>query len=134
MEINMPKVDEFALPIGRSLLAAYFILPGIAKFAAWQMHIELMHHHNLPFAEVLLFLAGIANLILGGLLLANRHARLAAYGCVLYIILVNFNLHDFWNFSGIDGAHETQNFFKNLGILAGCLMLAGFTARQEKRD
>ncbi|MGB2227744.1 MAG: DoxX family protein [Parvibaculales bacterium] len=130
----MPKVDEFALPIGRSLLAAYFILPGIAKFAAWQMHIELMHHHNLPFAEVLLFLAGIANLILGGLLLANRHARLAAYGCVLYIILVNFNLHDFWNFSGIDGAHETQNFFKNLGILAGCLMLAGFTARQEKRD
>lgn len=134
MEINMPKVDEFALPIGRSLLAAYFILPGIAKFAAWQMHIELMHHHNLPFAEVLLFLAGIANLILGGLLLANRHVRLAAYGCVLYIILVNFNLHDFWNFSGIDGAHETQNFFKNLGILAGCLMLAGFTARQEKRD
>ncbi|MGB2019728.1 MAG: DoxX family protein [Parvibaculales bacterium] len=130
----MPKVDEFALPIGRSLLAAYFILPGIAKFAAWQMHIELMHHHNLPFAEVLLFLAGIANLILGGLLLANRHARLAAYGCVLYIILVNFNLHDFWNFSGIDGAHETQNFFKNLGILAGCLMLAGFTARQEKPD
>ena len=134
MEINMPKVDEFALPIGRSLLAAYFILPGIAKFAAWQMHIELMHHHNLPFAEVLLFLAGIANLILGGLLLANRHVRLAAYGCVLYIILVNFNLHDFWDFSGIDGAHEKQNFFKNLGILAGCLMLAGFTARQEKSD
>lgn len=134
MEINMPKVDEFALPIGRSLLAAYFILPGIAKFAAWQMHIELMHHHNLPFAEVLLFLAVIANLILGGLLLANRLARLAAYGCVLYIILVNFNLHDFWNFSGIDRAHETQNFFKNLSILAGCLMLAGFTARQEKRD
>jgi len=134
MEINMPKVDEFALPIGRSLLAAYFILPGIAKFAAWQMHIDLMHHHNMPFAEPLLFLAGIANFVLGGLLLANRHVRLAAYGCVFYILLVNFNLHDFWNFSGIEGAHETQNFVKNLGILAGCLMLAGFSARQEKRD
>ena len=52
MEINMPKVDEFALPIGRSLLAAYFILPGIAKFAAWKMHIELMHHHNLPLSLI----------------------------------------------------------------------------------
>ena len=134
MEIKLPKVDEFALPIGRSLLAAYFILPGIAKFAAWQMHIELMHHHNLPFSEVLLFLAGIANFTLGGLLLANRHVRLAAYGCVLYILLVNFNLHDFWYFSGIERAHETQNFVKNLVILAGCLMLVGFTARQEKTD
>ena len=111
------------------MLAAYFILPGIAKFAAWQTHIELMHHHNMP-----QFLAGIANFILGGLLLADRHVRLAAYGCVLYILLVNFNLHDFWNFSGLEGAHETQNFVKNLGILAGCLILAGLTARQEQLD
>lgn len=126
------KLDEFALPAGRILLAVYFILPGIAKFAAWQTHIDLMQNHNVPFAPPLLFAAGIANFVLGGLLLANRHVRLAAYGCVLYILLVNFNLHDFWNFSGIEGAHETQNFVKNLGILAGCLMLAGFTARQEK--
>ena len=132
--MNMPKIDKLALPIGRSLLAAYFILPGIAKFAAWQTHIELMHHHNMSFAAPLLFLAGIGNFILGGLLLANRHVRLAAYGCVLYILLVNFNLHDFWNFSGLEGAHETQNFVKNLGILAGCLVLAGLTARQEQLD
>ncbi len=49
-------------------------------------------------------------------------------------LLVNFNLHDFWNFSGIEGVHQTQNFVKNLGILAGYLMLAGFMARREKRD
>ena len=127
----MPKFDEFAVTLGRSFLGAYFILPGIAKFVAWQPHIELMQHHNVPFPAPLLFFVGIANLFLGGLLLANRHVRLAAYGCVLYILLVNFNLHDFWNFSGTEGAHETQNFVKNFGILAGCLMLAGFAAKQE---
>ena len=98
------------------------------------MHIELMHHHSVPFAEPLLLMAGIANFVLGGLLLVNRHVRMAAYGCVLYILLINFNLHDFWNFSGIEAAHETQNFVKNLGILAGCLMLAGLSAKQEKCD
>ena len=128
------KLDEFALPIGRILLALYFIAPGIAKFTAWQQHIDLMQHHNVPFASPLLFLAGVANLVLGGFLLANRHVRIAAYGCVFYILLVNFNLHDFWNFSGIEGAHETQNFVKNLGILAGCLILAGFTPRQENSE
>jgi len=124
-------IDEFALPVGRTLLGLYFVLPGFAKFANWQMLIELMLHHNVPFTAPLLLLAGIANLILGCMLLSNRHVRLAAYGCAVYIIVININLHDFWNFSGIEGAHETQNFVKNLGILAGCLMLAGFTSKQE---
>ena len=130
----MSKIDQPALFLGRSLLAFYFILPGVAKFAAWQTHIDLMHYHNVPFAYPLLFAAAIANFVLGGLLLANRHVQLAAYGCVLYILLVNFNLHDFWNFSGIEGAHETQNFVKNLGILAGCLILGGLTSKQAKSD
>lgn len=125
------RIDELALPVGRILLGLYFVLPGLAKFADWQMHIELMLNHNVPFTGPLLLLAGIANLLLGSMLLSNRHVRLAAYGCAVYIIVININLHDFWNFSGIEGAHETQNFVKNLGILAGCLMLAGFTSTQE---
>ena len=130
MKFEMSQIEQPALFLGRSLLALYFIIPGVAKIAAWQTHIDLMHHHNVPFACPLLFAAAIANFVLGGLLLANRHVQLAAYGCILYILIVNLSLHDFWNFSGIEGAHETQNFFKNLGILAGCLMLAGFTSKQ----
>ena len=125
------RIDAFALPVGRILMGLYFVLPGLAKFANWQMHIELMLHHNVPFTAPLLLLAGITNLLLGFMLLSNRHVRLAAYGCAVYIIIININLHDFWNFSGIEGVHETQNFFKNLGILAGCLILAGFTSKQE---
>ncbi|MGB1118685.1 MAG: DoxX family protein [Parvibaculales bacterium] len=125
------KFDETALTVGRILLGLYFVLPGIAKFADWQRHIDLMLHHNVPFTEPLLLLAGIANLLLGGMLLANRYVSPAAYACVLYILLVNFNLHDFWNFSGTEAAHETQNFVKNLGILAGCLVLAGFAGKQK---
>ena len=128
--MTLHKADAAALVAGRVLLGLYFVLPGLAKFIDWQTHIELMQRHNIPLADPLLLIAGIANLVLGGLLLANRHVRLAAYGCALYILVINFSLHDFWNFSGIEGAHETQNFVKNLGILAGCLMLAGFTARQ----
>ena len=128
----MNKPDEIALIAGRILLGLYFVLPGIAKFVDWQTHIDLMQQHNVPFTAPLLFLAGIANLLLGFMLLTNRFVRVAAYGCVLYILLINFNLHDFWNFAGMEGAHETQNFVKNLGILAGCLVLAGFAAKKEK--
>ena len=128
----MNKLDKIALIAGRILLGLYFVLPGIAKFVDWQRHIDLMQYHNVPFTAPLLLLAGIANLLLGFMLLTNRFVREAAYGCVLYILVINFNLHDFWNLSGMERAHETQNFVKNLGILAGCLVLAAFTAKQEK--
>ena len=131
--ITSQRIDEFALPVGRTLLGLYFVLPGFAKFANWPMHIELMHHHNVPFTAPFLLLAGIANLLLGCMLLSNRNVRLAAYGCAVYIIVININLHDFWNFSGIESKHETQNFVKNLGISAGYLILAGFTSEQENK-
>ena len=109
---------------GRLLLALYFLVPGLMKFAAWELHIGLMEGHGVPFAGPLLLVAGIANVVGALLLLTNRHVRLTALGFVLYILLVNINLHDFWNYDGIEGQHEMQNFIKNLGILAGCLVLA----------
>ena len=124
---QMSQLDNVALIIGRSLLGLYFIGPGIAKFLDWQMHVDLMTHHNVPFIEPLLFIAAIANLVLGGLLISNRLVWMAAYGCVAYIIVINFYLHDFWNMVGIEAKHETQNFLKNIGILAGCLMLASYS-------
>jgi putative oxidoreductase len=34
-------------------------------------------------------------------------------------------MHDFWNeYSNMDVGHEMQNFFKNLGIFAGLLVLS----------
>ena len=128
----MEKLQPISLRTGRILLGLYFILPGLAKFADWQTHIDLMTRHNVPFADPLLFIAGIANLVLGGLLIANRHVVYAACGCAAYIIVINFSLHDFWNFTGMEGAHETQNFVKNLGIMAGCLILAGLTPMEKK--
>jgi len=110
---------------GRILIALYFLLPGLMKFGAPDQQLELMQHHGLPYAAFLLLIAGIANVGGAVLLLANRYVRLTALGFVLYILVINFFLHDFWNFEGLEAAHETQNFFKNLGILAGLLVLAG---------
>jgi len=35
-------------------------------------------------------------------------------------------MHNFWNYpEGTDQAHEAQNFFKNMGIIAGLLLVTG---------
>jgi putative oxidoreductase len=49
------------------------------------------------------------------------------------VLLINLNLHDFWNiYEGVDAKHETQNFFKNMGIFAGLLLLA--VANMDQSD
>lgn len=123
--------SSLPVTLGRLLLALYFLLPGLMKFAAFDLHIGLMERHGIPAAAPLLIVAGLANVI-GALMLAtNRHVRLASLGFVAYILLINLMLHDFWNFEGVEGQHETQNFVKNLGILAGLLVLAGVSVKRS---
>ncbi|MEZ8284219.1 hypothetical protein BCU17_01590 [Vibrio splendidus] len=110
---------------GRVLLALYFLVPGIMKFVSWDMHIQLMEKHDMPFAPVLLGLAGIFQIGAAALLIANRFTWLVALLLAGLVVVINVSLHDFWNYSGLEGAHEMQNFIKNLGILAGLLVLSG---------
>ncbi|WP_171124215.1 MULTISPECIES: DoxX family protein [unclassified Ruegeria] len=119
-----------SITLGRCLLAVYFLIPGLMKFAAFDMHVALMQQHNVPAPVPLLVVAGVANIAGALLLLFNRFVRAASFGLVAYILLVNFCLHDFWNFEGVQGQHEVQNFVKNLGILAGTLILAGASPKR----
>ena len=110
---------------GRVLLALYFLVPGIAKFVSWNMHVELMEAHNMIMVPALLAIAGIVQIGGSVCLLLNKQVVVCALGFAVMVLLINLNLHDFWNaYEGIDAKHETQNFVKNLGIFAGLLLLA----------
>ena len=110
---------------GRVLLALYFVLPGIAKFISWERHIALMETHEMVMVPILLTLAGLLQIAGGLLLLMNRHVVVCALGFAAMVLLINFNLHDFWNvYDGVNAERETQNFVKNLAVFAGLLVLA----------
>ena len=118
-------MGQLSITIGRVLLGLYFLMPGLIKIAGPAETIAYMESHAIPFAAPLMCFSASIN-ILGGLaLIAGRHVRLVAYGFVIYVLLVNFMLHDFWTIGPDMVERETQNFFKNLGILAGLLVLAG---------
>ena len=74
---------------------------------------------------VLLALAGLFQIAGGLLLLINRHVVVCALGFAAMVLLINVNLHDFWNvYDGVNAERETQNFVKNLAVFAGLLVLA----------
>lgn len=118
-------MQSILMGAGRVLLGLYFLLPGIAKFADWERHITLMETHNMAMIPALLAIAGVAQIIGGLSLILNKHVAVCALGFAVMILLINANLHDFWNvYEGVNAERETQNFVKNLAIFAGLLVLA----------
>ena len=122
--------------IGRSFLGLYFLIPGIGKFSSWDSSVALMETHNMKTIPVLLAISGIAQVVGGLSLLLNKHVVICSLGFALMIILINLNLHDFWNvYEGVSADREAQNFFKNLGIFAGLLLLAALNMKEpSKKD
>jgi putative oxidoreductase len=111
--------------IGRTLLAIYFLLPGITKFTSWDIQMALMETHNMIMIPLLLATAGVIQIIGSICLILNKKVVECALVLAALVLLINFNLHDFWNiYEGVDSKHEFQNFYKNMGIFAGLLLLA----------
>ncbi len=128
-------MQSILIHVGRSLLALYFLLPGISKFTSWDMHVTLMETHNMSMVPVLLALAGVTQIGASLCLFLNKQVVVCALGLAVMIMLINFNLHDFWNtYQGVDEKHELQNFVKNLGILAGLLLLAAHAMTPAKES
>ena len=116
---------------GRGLLALYFLLPGVMKFIQWDMHVALMETHGMAMAPVLLAVAGVTKVGASVCLFLNKQVVICALGLAAMVLLINLNLHDFWNvYEGVDTERETQNFFKNMGIFAGLLLLAALNMNQ----
>ena len=123
--IKTKIVKNLLIHVGRIFLALYFLLPGIGKFIAWDDQVALMEAHDMKMVSFLLAVAGIIQILGSISLLLNKYVVICALGFAAMTILININLHDFWNvYEGVNAEREAQNFYKNLGILAGLLLLA----------
>ena len=127
-------MKNILMHIGRVMLALYFLVPGIGKFTAWDANVALMEAHNMVMIPFFLAIAAVAQVAGSISMLLNKYVAVCALGFAAMTILININLHDFWNvYEGVDVKHEYQNFFKNLGIFAGLLLLAALSLDQAEK-
>ena len=111
--------------IGRILIGIYFLLPGIAKVFLFSANLEVVIAKEVPFPTFSLSVVAMAQIIYGSYIIFGKHLRISSIALAITTLLINFYIHDFWNLTGDPSqAHETQNFVKNIGILAGLLILS----------
>lgn len=111
---------------GRLLLAAYFFLPGAMKLADFEGTSGYMAAHGMVLIPVFLSLTIVMQIAGAVLLAVGYRVRLTAFLLAGLVLVISCVMHDFWNISdALQQQHETQNFMKNMAIMAGLMVLAG---------
>ena len=110
--------------VARLLLTAEFLIALNGKISGWSGQAAYMESHGMHFVTPLLAAALVIELVGAACLVTGFRASAAAAVLFVYLGIVSVRLHDFWNLTGMAaGGAETQ-FFKNLGIMGGLLMIA----------
>lgn len=109
--------------LGRILISAIFITGGIAKLTDPAGTVGYMSSAHVPAADVLVYVAGLAE-VLGGLaVLLGFLSRLGALGLFIYLIPTTYFFHGFWRLEGAEQQMQMVQFWKNLAIMGGLLLL-----------
>ncbi|MDA9574924.1 DoxX family protein [Gammaproteobacteria bacterium] len=123
--LNIKKIDEASLLIGRTILGLYFFIFGFAKLFTYHDISALMLLKGVPLVTITLPMTIIIQTVFGLFVVFGKNLRIS--GLVLFVLtfLINYYIHNFWDLSGDPSqAHEMQNFVKNTAIAGGLLILA----------
>jgi putative oxidoreductase len=121
----MRVIENFCLLLGRLLMGSYFIIPGLQKVTNYQTMTDYMLAHSVPATSILLPVTIVIQIVLGLAIIIGFKGKLAAFILAGLTLVISIFMHDFWSMAeGVQRTHETQNFFKNMGIMAGLLMVS----------
>ena len=122
--MDSQKLNNILYASGRVLLGIYFLLPGLGKIFTYSDNLILLASKGVPLSVIPLPLTILIEIGLGLFLIFGKYVRVSSLILFALTILINIFIHDFWNLSGDIQAHEAQNFYKNMGVAAGLLILA----------
>lgn len=138
MAVDLPNVDKFLQPLlpalgvtGRILLGLYFLVFGLTKVGGFDATAAYMTDHGVPMVTLSLVITILLQIAGGAALMVGWRLRQAAIMLAGMTLLINVFMHDFWNaYENLNQQHETQNFIKNLAIMAGLLVLGAESGAQ----
>lgn len=116
------RKDEILL-IARILLVALFVLFGWSKLTGFSGTIAYMAAENAPLPTVAAVIAVVMELLVGLAIAVGFYTRPLAYLLTLYTLATAFIGHHYWTMPDAERMANMINFYKNLSIAGGLLLL-----------
>ena len=114
--------DELLL-IARLFLVIPFLLFGWSKLTGFSGTIAYMATENAPLPTVAAVIAVVMELLVGLAIAVGFYTRPLAYLLTLYTLATAFIGHHYWTMPDAERMANMINFYKNLSIAGGLLLL-----------
>ncbi|UEP25610.1 DoxX family protein [Burkholderia ambifaria] len=117
------KKDELLLA-GRVLMMILFVLFGWQKLNGFSGTVAYMASTGAPSPELSAVIAVAVELVGGALIAVGFYTRPLALAFAVYTLATALIGHRYWALQGMDQYLAMINFYKNISIIGGLLLLA----------
>ena len=111
----------FAIQAAADAIAAKVPIPEV--LAPYTAQLEAMA--GMPTAQVIAIVAGAFEVIAGLMIALNFGTRFFALLLIIFIALVTYYFHDFWDQAAPDNAKTLVDALKNLSLIGALFVIAG---------
>jgi putative oxidoreductase len=128
-KIMTEKFESYLAPTGRIIMGAFFVLAGVGKIMDISGTANYIESVGLPNSVILVVLAIIIEVGLGGALLIGFKPRIAAFALSFFTLFLTFTFHgpQLWT-TDPTGTVQVM-FMKNLVIFGSLLFMAAHAGR-----
>jgi putative oxidoreductase len=120
------NVQNTAALVGRILLVLMFLTSGFGKVTGFEGTVGYIASKHLPLPQVGAIIAILCELGAGLLVLVGFKARWAALVLAIFTLAAGILFHDYWNADAAARMGQQINFWKNVSITGGMLMIFAF--------
>lgn len=123
-ESSSAHARDAMLLISRLLLVLLFVLYGWQKMLGFGGTVHMMSAIHLPLPTVSAAIVVILEFFVGLAIAVGFFTRPLAFILALYTLATGFIGHPYWTMSGPEHAANEINFYKNVSIMGGLLLLS----------
>jgi putative oxidoreductase len=120
---TMSNRDEVILLIGRLALGAIFVKSGLQKLLALSAFAASLAQRGVPASSTWALIGAAVEFLGGILIITGLRTREASLLMILFVVVATGISHRFWEFAEAARRTQESQFFKNLSIIGGFVLL-----------
>ncbi len=118
-----PVREDVILLLGRVALGAIFVKSGLQKLMALGAFAATLAGRGVPQSSVWAVIGATVEFVGGILIVTGFRTREASLLMILFVIVATGISHRYWEFAEAARRLQESQFFKNLSIIGGFLLL-----------
>ena len=118
----MDRQQDTALLIGRLLMAALFLVPGIPLALGGHVGFsKYLAGLGVPYPEIMAMVAAAIEVVVPIALILGVLPRISASVLIVFVIVATALAHRYWDYPAEQMGNQRNHFLKNIAVIGGLL-------------